>query len=257
MRYWSWLFAAPESRAALLGIYAFGAELQALTDPATESSVARLKLAWWNEEMQRLAAGRGVHPISAYLAALPRAECVDFTKLVTAVGAAAVQVGGVPLECAADLEPHAQALWGDTLALVAGFSGEPQDATGLERCTRALAAAQYLSSTIRDYRREARAGRVLFAVDELMAAGIDNADLAADSPPPHLQSYLDALRARAADYFAGAVQALPRAQRARQRHLLVSAALGARHLRSGAPALPRRRLQDMLLAWSAARRALR
>ncbi len=68
-RYWSWLFAAAELRAPLLGIYALSAEWQALMDPATESSVAHLKLAWWRDEMQRLAAGSAVHPISAYLAA--------------------------------------------------------------------------------------------------------------------------------------------------------------------------------------------
>src|SRR6202047_1287144 len=67
-RYWSWLFAAAEARAPLLGIYALRAEWQALTDPSTESGVAHLKLSWWQEEMQRLAAGSPVHPVSVYLA---------------------------------------------------------------------------------------------------------------------------------------------------------------------------------------------
>src|SRR3981189_2887248 len=72
-RYWSWLFAAAESRAPLLGIYALGAEWQALTDPATDISVAHLKLAWWQEEMRRLPQRSRVHPLSAYLAALAAA----------------------------------------------------------------------------------------------------------------------------------------------------------------------------------------
>src|SRR6202020_61920 len=116
-RYWSWLFAAAEPRAPLLGIYALGAEWQALMDPATESSVAHLKLAWWQEEMQRLAAGSAVHPISVYLAALPRAGLVDFTPLLTAVRAASAQVSGVPLERSAELEPQSQALWGGPLTV--------------------------------------------------------------------------------------------------------------------------------------------
>src|ERR1700691_3880642 len=88
-RYWSWLFAAAEARAPLLGIFALGAEWQALMDPATESSVAHLKLAWWQEEMRRLAAGSGVHPISGYLAGLPRAASADFAPLLAAIDAAA------------------------------------------------------------------------------------------------------------------------------------------------------------------------
>jgi len=254
-RYWSWLFAAAESRAPLLGIYALGAEWQALMDPATEISVAHLKLAWWQEEMHRLTQGAAVHPISIYLAALPRAAAVDFTPLSDAVAAAAAQVSGAPLERGSDLEPQSRALWGDPMALASLLADDIRDEVGLRNCTSALAAADYLSKSIRDYRREARVGRVPFAVDELMAAGVDNDDLATDPPPPHLQSYLDGLRRRAAQYFETAAQALPTAQRARHRHLLVLAALGLARLNCRAPAPERRRLKDMFLAWTTARRA--
>jgi phytoene synthase len=261
VRYWSWLFAAAESRAPLLGIYALGAEWQALLDPATELSVAHLKLAWWQEEMQRLTAGAPVHPISNYLAALPRAPAVDFTPLLTAVRNAALHVGGVPLERGADLEASCRVVWGDPLALASRLCADSVDETSVRSCTTALAVAGYLSKSIRGYRREARAGRVPFAIDELLAAGVDNADLAADPPPAHLQNYLDRLHDTAAGYFAAAAQALPRAERGRHRHLLVLAALGERHLSSPAqalepaPAPARRRRTDLLLAWQTARRA--
>ena len=255
--YWSWLFAAAESRAPLLGIYALEAEWQALMDPATETGVAHLKLAWWQEEMQRLAAGSAVHPISGYLAGLPRAALVDFTALSTAVKTAATQVGGVPLERGTDLEPQSRDLWGEPLALVSRLAADVPDEASLSRCTTALAAAGYLSRAIRDYRREARMGRVPFAIDELLAAGVDNDDLACDPPPPHLQIYLVGLRERAAGYFEAAAQALPRAERRRHRHLLVLAALGLTHLNSRAAPQGRRRFKDMLLAWTTARRAPR
>ena len=58
--------------------------------------------------------------------------------------------------------------------------------------------ADYLSRATRDYRRQARHGRVPFAVEELLAAGMDNADLCADQPPAKLENYLQQLRARAA-----------------------------------------------------------
>jgi phytoene synthase len=255
-RYWSWLFAAAEARAPLLGIYALGAEWQALMDPATDISVAHLKLAWWQEEMRRLAHGSAVHPISVYLAALPRAASVDFSPLSAAVTAAAAQVGGVPLERGADLEPQTRALWGDPLALASQLADDVPD-EGLRNCTGALAAAGYLSRAIRGYRREAHVGRVPFAIDELMAAGIDNDALIADPPPAHLQRYLDGMHKRAAQYFETAAAVLPRAQRRRQRHLLVLAALGLERLNRRASPLERRRLKDMLLAWTTARRAHR
>jgi phytoene/squalene synthetase len=114
-----------------------------------------------------------------------------------------------------------------------------------------------LARAIRDYRRQARQGRVPFAVQELLAAGLDNADLCADQPPPKLESYLQQLRVRAARSYESAALALPEACRAQQRHLLVLAALGLKHLQRRSSSLESARLQDMLLAWSSARRALR
>ena len=256
-RYWSWLFAAAEARAPLLGIYALRAEWEALMDSATDISVAHLKLAWWQEEMQRLRLGSAVHPISVYLAALPRAASVDFSPLSAAVTAAAAQVSGAPLERGADLEPQTQALWGGPLTLASQLAADVPADTDLGSCTSALAAAAYLSHAIGGYRRQARVGRVLFAIDELMAAGIENDDLVADPPPPRLQGYLDGLRKQAAQYFQTAAEMLPRAQRARHRHLLVLAALGLARLNRRAPLPESRRLRDMLLAWTTARRAHR
>ena len=253
-RHWSWLFAATETRAPLLGIYALLAEWQALRDPATEPGVAHLKLAWWSEEIQRLKRGAAVHPISIYLAALPRAAVVDFEPLLAAVAAAASQIGGAPLEHGADLEPQCRALYGGPLTLASRLAVDVPDAEGLGKCTQALAAGEYLANAVQDYRREWGTGRISFAIDELLAAGIDNDDLAAISPPPRLQGYLDGVRERASSYFETALLALPPAQRGPQRHLLVLAALGRKHLDSRSPP-GERRFKDMLLAWTTARRA--
>src|SRR5260221_9794809 len=183
-RYWSWLLAAAESRAPLLGIYALGAEWQALTDPATDISVAHLKLAWWQDEMRRLAAGSAVHPICVYLAALPRAAAVDFTPLSAAVAAAAAQVSGAPLERGADLEPQSRALWGDPMALASRLAADVRDEAGLRDCTSAPPPPDYLSKSMRGYPRETQTRRVPFAIDEPMAGGGRNRRLAGHPPAP-------------------------------------------------------------------------
>ena len=256
-RHWSWFFAAPELRAPLLGIFALWAEWQALMDPATETSVAHLKLAWWQEEIRRLIAGLAVHPIGVYLASLPGAGTADFTPLLAALDAAAAHVSGVPLERAADLEPLSQALWGAPLTLASSLAGHDADLPGIGRCTAALAAGEFLSRAVHDYRRQARSGRTSFAVDELLAAGVENADLLADPPPAHLRDYLHRLRERAADYFETAARMLPKTQRAPDRHLLVLAALGRSRMQNAAARPGGRMLKDMLLAWSTARGAHR
>jgi phytoene/squalene synthetase len=112
-----------------------------------------------------------------------------------------------------------------------------------------------LSRSVRDYRREARSGRVPFAVDELLAEGIDNADLTAATAPDRLDRYLRRLHERAMQGYASAAELLPPTRRSEQRHLLVLAALGLKHLQKGVPTLETRGLKDMLLAWRTARRA--
>jgi 15-cis-phytoene synthase len=255
VRYWSWLFAHEASRAPLLGVYALLAEWNALTDPATEPSAGRIKLAWWQDEIHRLIARAPVHPICVYLASLPRADEVDFTPLRQAVDASVAELSGVPLERSAELEPHAYALRAAPLGLASRLAGDALDEINLGNCLRALAVADYLARMTRDYRREARLGRVPFAVEELLAAGIDNADLCADRPPPRLEAYLAQQRALAAQSYRTASLALPAACRSPQRHLLVLAALGLKHLQRRTASLESPRVQDMLLAWSTARRA--
>jgi 15-cis-phytoene synthase len=255
VRQFSWLFAALEARPPLLGIYALQAEWNALTDPRTERSAALIKLGWWQEEMRRLSESTPVHPISLYLANLPGASPSAFTPLVAAIDAAAVEVSGAPLERASDLEPHAQQLLAAPLHVVAALSAAGQataaaDDAGVSECCGELAVADYLARALSEYRREARAGRVVFAVDELLAVDIDNAALAADVPDTRLTAYLSTLRQRAADHYAHAGRALRPSGRRSQRHLLVLAALGAAHLNSPPPGA----LRSLYLAWSAARR---
>jgi 15-cis-phytoene synthase len=258
VRYWSWLFAAPESRPALLGIYALTAEWRALLDPATEAEVARIKLAWWRDELRRLAADSPLHPVTRYLAELPRIDTSAFAPLQGSLEAAAAQLAGVPLERSAELESHAAALYGLPLVIASRLGGASGIDDSLRECTTVLAAADYLARAVADYGREARAGRIVFVVEELLAAQIDNDDLAAASPPLRLQVYLQQLRDRAVSYFSTAAALLPPAERSSSRHLAVLAALGLKHVQGHAsPASADFRLMDLYNAWSAARRAAR
>jgi 15-cis-phytoene synthase len=254
-RYWSWLFADSAVRAPLLGIYALLAEWNALLDPGTEPTAGRIKLAWWQQETQRLIAGTPSHPIGVYLWALPRAAEVDLSPLTLAFDAVLVESNGAPLEHSAEVEPHAAALRATPLLLASRLAAAGVDSQSLQKCARDLAVGDFLARSVRDYRREARAGRVPFAVDELLAAGIENEDLCANQPPPRLENYLRGLRSRAEQRYTDASHALPPQRRAQQRHLLVLAALGKKHLSLPAAALESPRLQDMLLAWITARRA--
>jgi phytoene synthase len=254
-RFWSWQFAAAQVRDPLLGIYALLAEWNALMAPSSDRSAACIKLGWWQQEMRRLTAGVPIHPISAFLKALPRSSTVDFSPLVEGIDAAAAELNGAPLERGTDLEPHVGALRAAPLALASRLAAGEFDEPSLHCCTQALSVADYLTKAISDYRREARFGRVPFAVDELLAAGIESADLTAEAAPPRLQDYLLELGERASRSYTIAIRALPPSQSAQQRHLLVLAALGLAQLKKPKSFIKHRGLNDMLLAWRTARHA--
>jgi phytoene synthase len=241
-------------------VYALLAEWRALTDPATEPSVAGVKLAWWREEMQRLVDHRAVHPIGQYLEALPRAQEVDFASLATCVEAAAAHVQGAPIERSLDLATHARLLMAGPFGVSVALTGEiaAEAAPFLDAALTALATAENLARALADFRREARVGRIPFPIEELLAARIENADLVAATPPAHLASYLERVRERARHSYREAAERLPREERGPLRHLLVLAALGIKHLNSRRdPQQLEFRLQDLYLAWSTARRAAR
>jgi 15-cis-phytoene synthase len=257
-RYLSWQFAAPEARPALLCVYALLAEWRALADPLAEPSAAHLKLAWWSEEIERLARGAPLHPIGRLLASLPGAPAADYAALHAAIEATARQIAGVPLERASDLPAQAEALWGGPLLFAAQLArGRSADDEVLQGSVSSLALALYLMDAIEGYAGAARAGRVILPVDELLAAQVENADLAAAEPRLHLQSYLERLRGRAHAAFLAAQETLPGPARAPLRHLLVLAALGARHARTPVRGGARGALRDLYIAWRAARSGAR
>ena len=230
------------------------AEWQALLALGTAAQAAQIKLAWWRDEISRLAAGSPLHPISRYLGTLEGAAAVEWPLLMHPLAAAGQQVAGAPLERAAELPAHAEALFGAPLLLAARLGGARSPSVAA--CIAALAEAQYVARALSDYGREARAGRILFPVDDLLAAGVDNDDLAAHDPPPRLTVYLERMREHAAHHFANAAAALAPRERPPLRHLLVLATLGAKHLNArerhaGADF----RLADLYNAWIAARRA--
>ncbi len=112
-------------------------------DPATETSAARIKLAWWQEEMRRLTARVPIHPISAYLAVAAARRAGGFRAIAAEHGCRCCRSGGAPLEHGADLAPHAHALRAFPLQLASRLAAEGIDEAGLSQCTEALAEAEH------------------------------------------------------------------------------------------------------------------
>jgi 15-cis-phytoene synthase len=62
--YYATLYYAPEIRRKLFCLHAFGNELAGIIAECTDPGVARMKLAWWYEEVQRLYKKQPRHPVT-------------------------------------------------------------------------------------------------------------------------------------------------------------------------------------------------
>ncbi|MES2324808.1 MAG: squalene/phytoene synthase family protein, partial [Pseudomonadota bacterium] len=66
--YYSFLFLPPERRRAITALYAFCREVDDTVDECTDQSIARIKLAWWRNEVSTMYAGKPSHPVMQALA---------------------------------------------------------------------------------------------------------------------------------------------------------------------------------------------
>lgn len=65
--YYATLHYAPDTRRKLFCLHAFGNELSGIITECTDPGVARMKLAWWHEEVQRLFNKQPRHPVTKEL----------------------------------------------------------------------------------------------------------------------------------------------------------------------------------------------
>ena len=65
--YYSFLFLPAERRRAIMALYAFCREVDDVVDECNDISIASTKLAWWRQEIERVASGQPTHPVGLAL----------------------------------------------------------------------------------------------------------------------------------------------------------------------------------------------
>src|SRR3954454_17023431 len=61
--YYAFLFLPPERRRAITALYAFCSEVDDTVDECTDQSIARIKLAWWRNEVSSMYEATPTHPV--------------------------------------------------------------------------------------------------------------------------------------------------------------------------------------------------
>ena len=221
--YYSFLFLPPERRRAITALYAFCREVDDTVDEATDQSVARIKLAWWRNEVTQMYTGTPTHPVM--LALKPHLAPYDLKQehLQAIIDGMEMDLDQSRYLDFPNLKKYCWHVAGVVGILSASIFGVTNPRT-LEYAEK-LGLAFQLTNIIRDVGEDARKGRIYLPINELQQFGVTAADLL---NARHSEKF-EALRAfqaeRAQTYYDEAFALLPREDRRAQRAGLMMAAI--------------------------------
>jgi len=219
--YYSFLFLSVPQRQAITALYAFCREVDDIVDNVHETDVARTKLDWWRQEIQRTYEGGATHPIGKALStAISRYDLHQeyFMEIIDGMT--------MDLEQFSYPEFKQLALYCHRVASVVGLLSAEifgyQNRATL-KYAESLGMALQLTNIIRDVREDAERGRVYLPQDEMNQFDVKTDDILALKTSPELVELLTFQSQRATQYFQQAMTLLPDCDRYTQRTGLIMA----------------------------------
>lgn len=168
--YYSVRFAPRDLRHDLAALLAWRHELRAILDDVSDPGVARLKLQWWRDELDRTRRGEPRHPLSKVLAPILEGQRLPdepFQRIADVVEADILRrqpANGPALSAACEGDQ------GSLFELIARCHGiDDAELLGVARRLGAYCARVYL---IRDSGALVRQGRAVFPADRLRQRGL-------------------------------------------------------------------------------------
>lgn len=219
--YYSFLFLPQERRRAVTALYALCREVDDVVDECSDVGVARMKLAWWRNELAAAFRGTPQHPVARALAEIAPRYHFSEERLGEVVD-------GIELELQFNRYPDF-----DTLAqycrraasarglLAADIFGY-QDQGTLEYAAD-LGTAFRLTHLIRDVGEDARRNRIYLPLDEIARHGVSEADILQARHTDGFRRLMEFQIERVLGCYRAALDKLPAADRRAQRAGIVMA----------------------------------
>lgn len=221
--YYSFLFLPPERRRAITALYAFCREVDDTVDECTDQSVARIKLAWWRNELSSMYKGNATHPVMQAL--MPHLAVYDLKQehLQAIVDGMEMDLDQSRYLDYPALQRYCWHVAGVVGILSASIFGvtNPQTLKYAEK----LGLAFQLTNIIRDVGEDARKGRIYLPINELQQFGVTAADLLNARHSDKFEALMAFQVTRAGQIYDEAMALLPREDRRAQRPGLMMAAI--------------------------------
>jgi len=257
--YYSFLFLPPPRRRAITALYAFCREVDDVVDEVADPAIARLKLAWWRQEVAAAYDGTPQHPVARALAPVVREFALPQAHLQTVIDGMAMDLEHTRYLDFAALETYCHRVAGVVGLLSAQIFGHEHAAT--LGYARDLGIAFWLTNIVRDVGEDARRGRLYLPQEDLARFGVAPSALTAGVVTAPFRALMAFQTERANAWYDRAFAQLASADRRAQRPGLIMAAiyrtLLAEIARDGYQVLDRRialtPLRKLWIAWKTAR----
>jgi phytoene synthase len=259
--YYALYFADPAKRPALAALYAYQREVTEVVQAVREPAVARAKLQWWREELQRTFDGQPQHPITQAL----QQDVIGRYKLAREYFEQVIEGTEMDLEYGVypsfkELSLYCHRAGGSITQLAVDVCGYQDRQT--VRYAHDLGMGLCLTSLLRNVRRDVDAGRIYLPEDEMRQTGVSRDDLYQRQTPERVRELFALQAERIRAFFAQALERLPAQDRPVQRPGLILAQLDLTLLdemeREGFPLLERSfrltPIRKLWIAWRTARR---
>lgn len=221
--YYAFLFLPPERRQAITALYAFCREVDDVVDECTDTSIARIKLAWWRTQIDALFQGKPEHPVTQALAPFLTPFDITQSRLIAIIDGMEMDLDQTRYLDWPGLEKYCWHVAGVVGELSAGIFGY-QDPATLQYASK-LGIAFQLTNIIRDVGDDARRGRIYLPISDLQQFGVRAADILNSQYSENFSALMAFEAARARALYREAIDALPECDRRAQRPGLMMAAI--------------------------------
>jgi phytoene synthase len=221
--YYSFLFLPPQRRRAITALYAYCREVDDVVDECTDTDIARIKLAWWRQELARLYAGEAQHPVTRALAPAIQPFGIKHEYLVEIIDGMEMDLSQNRYLDFPALEQYCHRVAGVVGLLAASIFGYRDERTLAYAHTLGL--AFQLTNIIRDVGEDSRKGRIYLPLAELQQFDVSVADILNARQTENFARLMAFQVERAERYYSAALEQLPQLDRKAQRPGLIMAAI--------------------------------
>lgn len=223
--YYAFLFLPPERRKAITALYAFCREVDDIVDETLESSVARMKLVWWREQVNALYHNpkEVAHPVMKALAPHVAVYNLKMTELLAVIDGMEMDLEEVRYQTWEDLKQYCWHVASVVGILSAKIFGQTTDETS-DYATK-LGLAFQLTNIIRDVGDDARRGRIYLPIADLEQFKVRPTEILDAQHSDRFEALMRFETERAYQLYKDAALALPEQDRRAQRPGLLMAAI--------------------------------